>query len=228
MISKMFRLAKSALFNRALRVTFVGAAVAVLVGTNLGMGCSSSSGGDNGVISVPLDWRPSNNDPAPIINIPNRNAIKILVNPMDKRDESERSSIGTNRENSTPIPVRVSGSRTVADFVGRAARDEIRMTTLNTTEDMAQATHTLDIGIITFNVLEDSTFNAEVRLEAKLVDPTGKELGSFSGVGSSKTFGRSKNAENYQQTLSNATRIALDQILSDPGFRQALGGGEAK
>jgi hypothetical protein len=218
---------KRTLLGRTTRMFAAFAGVAILVGSNVGAGCSSSSGGDSGVISVPLQFRPSDNDRAPVVNIPNRSQVKLFVNVADKRDEQDKATIGVNREEHNNIPVRASGSPSVPEFVAKAARDEIRSSTLATTEDMAQCTHTLDLDILTFNVLEDNMFNAEVRLEARLVDPTGKELWRGSGSGTSKTFGRSRSAENYNQTLSNSIKIAMAQILGDADFKKALSSGAA-
>jgi hypothetical protein len=229
MISQLFNVSKRVLLSRTTRMLALVVGAGLFLGTNLGFGCTSSSGGgDPGVISVPLEYRASDNDRPPIINIPNRNQVKVLVSAADKRDEAERNSLGFNRQDRNEIPVRVGGSAAVPDFVTKVTKAEVRDATLGTTDDMAQCTHMLNIDVITFNVLEDNMFNAEVRLEARLIDPTSKELWRGSGSGTSKTFGRSKNPENYQQVLSNATKAAVDQILSDPGLKAALSGGEAK
>jgi hypothetical protein len=149
-------------------------------------------------------------------------AVKIqIADTEDKRGDAERRSIGRNVEDGGNIPVFGTGG-SVAGFVNKVLQQEVKAARLSVTDDMALITRRLASDVQTFEVIEGSSYKGNVQLNFRVVDQTGKTLLERSYSGSSGNHGRSKSAENYQETFSDAVKEAVDKMLADPDFAAAL------
>lgn len=196
------------------------AGLAVLVGS---VGCSWTGGGSNSSsIDVPLEYKPRDTDPVPAVRVPANAGVKVQIGDTDdKRDESERRSIGRNNEDKTSIPVYGTGG-SVAGFVNKVIQQQVKSARLTVTDDMAVVTRRLASELLTFQVTEASSYQGEVQVNFKVVDNTGKTLFERAYTGTAGNHGKSKSAENYQETFSDATKKAVVQLLVDPDFAAAL------
>jgi len=222
MFSNLSRSVRRSSFGRAVRGVLAAASVIVVFGITTGASCSNSSGRTS--VEVPLEFMPREAEATPSVRL-GSNAAKILVEPtVDARDEADKRVIGKNTENANgPLPVIAVGS-TPAEFVTKVLRKQVRDAGVSVTEDMAVATRMLHTEIKGLELREDNSYHGEFRLDAKLVDPTGKEIWSDSFSGEGKNYGSSKSTENYNQTLSDAVKNATNKMLSDPKFKEALSG----
>jgi hypothetical protein len=84
------------------------------------------------------------------------------------------------------------------------------------------ADRTINIELTRFFVEEKSNYHAEVKALVEVKDKGGRSLYRGQVAGDGQTFGRSLNPENYQQTLSDATRRAIGNLVNQPKFQEAL------
>jgi len=188
-----------------------------LLGGNLGAGCSTS--GNVSSIDVPMEYKPRSAD-SPVLRTPTGTPLKIYVSPtVDNR--SDPRTIGQNTEDETPIPVYAAG-KTPADFVTEVLKQEMTTAGLEVISDVGGTQRQIDSELLQFKVTEDSNYQGMVQLRLKVVDATGKVLWQGVGNGDGNNYGKSKSAENYQQTFSDALRRAITKILADPKFLDAV------
>src|SRR5215212_5724995 len=105
MLTSVKNSVRTGVFGRVLRGVLMSAGVVVSLGITTGASCSSSSNRTS--VDIPLEYKPRDADPTPIVRLPNSSQIKIMVETAtDKRDEPDKRVIGKNVENSNnPLPV---------------------------------------------------------------------------------------------------------------------------
>lgn len=175
-------------------------------------GCAST-----GLENIPLVWKPTTESisigSAELAELQN---ARIRIDPASDRRENA-AVIGQNRENKTR---QVTTADDVPAFV--AKRMELLMSAAGVNVVDGGATATLKPELRQFFVDETNTYQAEVVLGVTLTDPTGKVLWSGLTNGAATRFGRSFKADNYYETLSDSLVGAVQQLLQNRGFRQAL------
>ena len=83
---------------------------------------------------------------------------------------------------------------------------------------------TLEDFVIHENVHVNSGYDARVTLDAVLVNSRGKECWRDSESGTSKNYGDSGSAVNYQETINHALDRAIMAVAADKGFQEAACG----
>jgi hypothetical protein len=211
-------LANRWLTRRTARAVLGAAGALVLIGGNLGAGCSNASRTSS--IDVPLEFRPRSDDSPPLVRLPPTGLPKVYVAPTtDQRTDAR--TIGQNTEDEIPVPVYAAG-RSPADFVTDVLRQEMRSAGLDISADVSGTSRQVDSELLQFRVDESNRYRAEVRLSVKVVDPTGGVVWQGVSVGTGSNHGKSKSITNYQETFSDALRESINKILADPAFTRAL------
>lgn len=218
LIGRAARTPRTARHPFATRALLGAAGALVLLGGNLGVGCSNASRTSS--IDVPLEFRPRSDDSPPLVRLPPNGLPKVYVSPTaDQRTDARM--IGQNTEDEVPVPVYATG-RSPADFVTDVLRQEMRSAGLDVSADVSGTTRQVDSELLQFRVDESNRYRAEVRLSVKVVDPTGGVVWQGVSVGTGSNHGKSKSVTNYQETYSDALRQAVNKILGDPAFTRAL------
>lgn len=83
---------------------------------------------------------------------------------------------------------------------------------------------TLEDVVIHENVHVNSGYDARVTVDASLVNSRGKECWRDSESGTSKNYGDSGSAVNYQETINHALDRAIMAVAADKGFQEAACG----
>lgn len=201
------------------------ASCAMAAGLMIAMPACSSPTSDarsGGGISVPLQYRPTNM--AEGARVPAGKPKVFLAMVEDTRTRT--NTIGENREESTPIPVR-SGSGSPAQFVHEALRTELTRHGVNVVETTTGADRTVATSITTFEANETNTYDGQILLIVKVLDASGKVLAERSASGENTTWGKSAQPENYQQVLSNAMVDLFSRLMGNADFVKALSMAEA-
>ena len=68
--------------------------------------------------------------------------------------------------------------------------------------------------LLSFNVVEDNLYQGDVRLRMNITVPGSAPLSALY-TGTSKRFGRSQSADNYNEALSNAFAGAVAKFVKD-------------
>lgn len=84
-----------------------------------------------------------------------------------------------------------------------------------------QPTANLDIDLVEYHVAEGNTFNATVRINATLRRGE-TPLWNRTFVGTSKSWGKTHNPDNYNKTLSAALADVATQLVHDDELARAL------
>jgi hypothetical protein len=191
----------------------LGAAFLAMLGIN--SGCNQGGGGP---MTVPMEFRPEHSEP--LSGSLNAGDVKVYLAPAtDKR--AEKDTIGKNIEGSTPVPIYSSG-KTPPEFVHDALEDELKNFGVQMADAPEAADRTISVEVTRFFVEESNNYRAEVKASVEVKDKGGRSLYRGQIAGDGKTFGRSLSKENYQQTLSDATRRAIGNLFSQPKFAESL------
>ena len=124
--------------------------------------------------------------------------------------------LGENREKSTTVPVRA--STPVFSWISRSLADTFRDWGTQSTPGSELALHT---EIVKLFVVEEHTYQAEAAMKFMLKRRDGTEVWSGIVGGAASRFGRSLNAENYNEVLSDAVFSCFSKLWADAGFRDA-------
>lgn len=210
-MSQDFRFAST--FSRRLGMFALGAAFLAVLGVQ--SGCNQGGGGP---VTVPLEFRPEHSEP--LSGSLNAGDVKVYLAPAtDKR--AEKDTIGKNIEGSTPVPIFSSG-KTPPEFVHDVLDEELKNFGVQMADAPETADRVIELELTRFFVEESNNYRAEVKAGVKVVDKGKRVLYQGQVAGDGKTFGRSLSKENYQQTLSDATRRAVGNLFAQPKFQEAL------
>jgi len=75
-----------------------------------------------------------------------------------------------------------------------------------------------------FFVREESTYKSTVEIHLTVIDQNGKTLWNGLASGDATRFGRSYNAQNYYEVLSDAVVNTVSSMLQAADFRKAISG----
>jgi hypothetical protein len=202
------------MFSRRVGMFALGAAFLTVLGLNTG--CNQGGGGP---VTVPMEFRPEH---AESLSGPSLGGgdVKVYLAPAtDKR--AEKDTIGKNIEGATPVPIYSSG-KTPPEFVHDVLLDELKNFGVQTADAPEAADRVITLDLTRFFVEEKNNYQAEVKAQVEVKDKGGRSLYRGQIAGDGQTFGRSLSAENYQQTLSDATRKAVGNLINQPKFAEAL------
>jgi len=129
--------------------------------------------------------------------------------------------IGENRENPVVVPI-LPGGATPPVWLADSLASELRQSGVNVVSDPAAADRQLSVNLSQFWVQESPDYHAQISISVQVLDSGGKVLWGGSAAGDDSTFGRSLSVENYQQVMSNAAIKLVVNLVSNPGFAQAV------
>jgi hypothetical protein len=130
------------------------------------------------------------------------------------------SLVAENREKVDKVR-QMTTSSDVAAFATEHLKDTLRHAGLNIVDDGADVVMSGEIR--QFFVTEVNTYGGELSILVHLKNNAGKELWTGVVAGDSTRWGRSYSAENYYETMSDMLLRGAFNLLSNPGFREALG-----
>lgn len=145
--------------------------------------------------------------------------IKIHVDSLADTRQNP-TLVAENREKADKLR-QVTTSSDVAAFVTDHLKESVHSAGLNVVEGPADVIVSGEIR--QFFVTEMNTYNGELSLLIHVKNSAGKELWTGIVAGDSTRWGRSYSAENYYETMSDMVLRATYNLLSNPGFREALG-----
>ena len=132
-------------------------------------------------------------------------------------DNRTVKDIGSNTQDAPPRPVMTQDN--VADFVTTHISEILKACRVPVVN--SGGSRILKGELNEFFVHEDNKYAGSTIIHFVLTDAAGHEIWSGTIRGSQDKWGRSFEAENYTENLSDATVRAVHQLLMDPGFLAA-------
>lgn len=217
-----------------IRVMFVGVMLAVFVFVCTGTAVHAADVKDGKKVSsaksdkaitelanIPLAWKPTETISSfQAIDLTAYQNVTLMVKPFN--DVRKRpSEIGRNVEkriSDTGLPV------TTKDNVAAWLTENFMRVCRDFDIDVAKnaGNVSLEADIVKFFVTEEATYQADVALKVRLKSKSGDVVWEGLVSASSSNFGKSYNAENYYEGLSNSTIIAVHDLLANEQFQQAV------
>ena len=165
---------------------------------------------------IPLQWRPTS---ALRLGTTQMTASSVTIAPFtDGRDNKDL--IGENREDDTPKPV--STSDDVGTFVSKNIRQLFDQAGVKTVDSNGEVI--IKGEVKKFFVREESTYKSRVEIHLTVIDQDGKTLWNGLASGEATRFGRSYQAENYYEVLSDAVVNTVSSMLQAAEIQKALTG----
>jgi hypothetical protein len=183
--------------------------------------CGAAASRAASLENVPLLWKPTSTlgEMGAIDLTGAVGTTKVRVDAfVDTRQNP--SLVAENREKADKVR-QMTTSSDVAAFVTEHLKDTLRRAGLNIVDDGAEVV--LSGEIRQFFVTEVNTYGGELSILVHLKNTAGKELWTGVVAGDSTRWGRSYSAENYYETMSDMLLRGAFNLLSNPGFREALG-----
>jgi hypothetical protein len=170
---------------------------------------------------IPLEWRPTNAVSSyGAIDMTVYKNVRLVIMPFG--DVRKRpSEIGQNTEKKFDgRNMLVTTKDSVPDWL--TFRFPKILSDFDLTVVKTNGNLTLEAEVIKFYVTEDSTYKAEVALKVKLKSADNKTVWEGMATGTASRFGGSFRADNYFQSLSDATISAVHNLLKNNSFIQAV------
>ena len=165
---------------------------------------------------IPLQWRPTS---ALRLGTTQMTVSTVTIAPFtDGRDNKEL--IGENREDDTPKPVTTTDD--VGTFVSKNIRQLFDQAGVKTVDSNGEVT--IKGEVKKFFVREESTYKSTVEIHLTVIDQNGKTLWNGLASGEATRFGRSYQAENYYEVLSDAVVNTVSSMLQATDFQKAMSG----
>jgi hypothetical protein len=170
-------------------------------------------------LNMPLKWTPkeSISSMGPLDLSGALLATKFRIDAFtDARPDP--AAVAENREKSQPRPVTTSSD--VPAFIADHLKEAMRGLGLSVVDSGGDVS--LSAEVRQFFVTETNTYQGSASLFVHLKNAAGKEIWSGVVLGSAEHFGRSYKAENYDETFSDMVLHTTYNLLSNPGFHEAL------
>jgi Uncharacterized lipoprotein len=163
-----------------------------------------------------LQWRPTSALQLGTIQLP---SSTVTIAPFtDARDNKEL--IGENREDHTPKLVTTTDD--VGTFVSKNIRQLFDQAGVKTVDGNGEVI--IQGEVKKFFVREESTYKSTVEIHLTVIDQSGKTLWNGLASGEATRFGRSYQAENYYEVLSDAVVNTVSSMLQATDFQKAMSG----
>lgn len=189
----------------------------VLVG--LGSGCGGSKAMS---LTVPLTWKSTEKLDMSAMTGSTPEASVFVAPVVDKRT-AKKELIGENLEDADKGVTRpISPEGDVTAFVHDAIKTQFQQAGLKVVDDPGSADRVLTTDLLAFWVEETGTYKGEARATMALNNKAGQQLWKGNVGGTASKWGRSLNAENYIECLSDSTLELIETALKNPSFRKAL------
>jgi hypothetical protein len=184
--------------------------------------CASSSD----VIAFPLVYQPTNkadtSKAAGLAPIP-EGTLLFLPQVVDRRQIQDPNILGISQEADPDANVyNAAGGQVPTEFLRNVMAKELSAMGFQVTADPVAATHTVQLQLDQFWLVEGSTFQGTVMGQVWLIDRSGTTRWQGPITGKSSRWGRSLSPENYLQAISDATLEAAVKLATTAEFRAAL------
>lgn len=193
-----------------------------LLSAALALGCASSPD----IISFPLVYTPTSKaDPGKTAGLPAIPAGTqlFLSQIVDKRQVPDPNVLGLSEESNPHAPVyNAAGGQVPTEFIRNVFAKEMAAMGFAVTADPVAASHTLQLQLDQFWVVEGNVYQATVLGQAWLIDRTGTTRWQGPVAGKSSRWGRSRSESNYLEAFSDATLDSVVKLASNPEFRGAI------
>ena len=182
-------------------------------------GAAPARGGP--LLNIPLKWTPTSNL-AEMGSLDIGGSLLTIKIHFDALVDTRQNPplVAENREKADKLR-QVTTSSDVAAFVTDHLKESVHGAGLNIVDGPADVSISGEIR--QFFVTEMSTYSGELSLLIHVKNNAGKELWTGIVTGDSTRWGRSYSAENYYETMSDMVLRATYNLLSNAGFREALG-----
>ena len=165
---------------------------------------------------IPLQWRPTSTVQ---LGTTQMTASTVTIAPFtDSRDNKEL--IGENRESDIPRPVTTTDD--VGIFVSKNIRRLFEQAGVKTVDSNGEVI--IKGEVKKFFVREESTYKSTLEIHLTAIDQAGKTLWNGLASGEATRFGRSYQAENYYEVLSDAVVNTVSSMLQAADFQKAMAG----
>lgn len=165
---------------------------------------------------IPLQWRPTSTLQ---LGTTQMTASTVTITPFtDGRDNKE--VIGENREDHIPRPVTTTDD--VGTFVSTHIRQLFDQAGVKTVDSGGEVIIKGDVK--KFFVREESTYKSTVEIHLTVIGQDGTTLWNGLASGEATRFGRSYQAENYYEVLSDAVVNTVSSMLQAAAFQKAMSG----
>ena len=165
---------------------------------------------------IPLQWRPTS---TLRLGATEMTASTVTIAPFtDGRDNKE--VIGENREGGIAKPVTTTDD--VGAFVSTNIRRLFDQAGVKTVDSNGEVI--IKGEVKKFFVREASTYKSTVEIHLTVIDQDGKTRWNGLASGEATRFGRSYEAENYYEVLSDAVVNTVSSMLQADDFRKSMSG----
>jgi hypothetical protein len=170
--------------------------------------------------NIPLTWSPTSTlaEMGPLDISGPLLSKKIHLDPFQDARQTPALIAENHEKESRVLPVTTSDN--VGAFVTRQLGQVMQKAGLSIADGPVDVT--LSGEVRDFFVTEDSTYRGSVSLLVHAKNAQGKEIWTGIVAGDARRFGRSYKAENYYEVISDMLVKAAYNLMSNPGFRQAL------
>lgn len=182
-----------------------------LAGLLIATGCKPAS---MGPLTVPLQYRTP--EGASSVQPMTKGEVAVVV--TDQREKKD--VIGQNIEEVTPKVVLTSDDP--AAFVRGVVVRQLQTRGATIAAAGTPARRQVVVQLTNFYCTESNMYRSSVVFKAQVFGEDGKPMWDGLVSGTAETWGRSYKAEDYQETLSDATSDAVAHLLSTPGVVAAL------
>jgi hypothetical protein len=166
---------------------------------------------------IPLEWRPTS---ALQLGTTQMTASTVTITPFSD-GRANKELIGENREDDNhPKPVTTTDD--VGSFVSSNMRRLFDHAGVKTVDGNADVT--IKGEVKKFFVREESTYKSTVEIHLTLIGQDGKTLWNGLASGEATRFGRSYEAEDYYEVLSDAVVNTVSSMLQAADFQKAMSG----
>lgn len=178
------------------------------------------------MLAFPLVYTPTEKvDPtktAGLAPIPAGTVI-FIAQIVDKRQVQDPNLLGISEDANPDAPVyNAAGGQVPTEFVRNVFAKELSALGFPITADPVAATHTLQLQLDQFWVVEGNTYQATIAAQGWIIDRTGTTRWHGQILGKSSRWGRSQEKDNYLQAFSDATLDGSVKLASAPEFRASL------
>ena len=183
-----------------------------IVGLLMATGCKSAA--PTGPVMVSLLYRAT--EVATSVQTPMKGTVSVMV--TDQRDKKD--AIGQNIEDPAPKPVLTRDDP--AAFVRGVVVQQLQSRGAMVAPTGTPATRQVALQLMNFYTTESNMYRTAVQFNAQVLGEDGQVLWKGLVNGANEKWGASYKAENYQESLIDATSDAVTSMLNNAGFVAAL------
>lgn len=178
------------------------------------------------LISFPLIYTPTDKaDPAKaagLAPVPAGTAI-FIAQIVDRRQVQDPHLLGLSEDADPDAPVyNAAGGQVPTEYVRNVFAKELAALGFPITADPVAATHTLQLQLDQFWIVEGNTYKATLMAQGWLIDRTGTTRWQGPIAGKASRWGRSQEESNFLQAFGDATLDSTVKLAQTPEFRNAL------